>query len=161
MSEAAGQGAGGSIRPATLADLDALLALEEVFPGDRLLRRDFRHSVRSPTIVTLVGEAPGAVARPGALAGYAILHVRRGSRVGRLASVAVAPEQEGRGVGKRLVGAMESAARERGCDRVRLEVRADNGRAARIYEAAGYARFAVEPGYYDDGTDAWRYEKRL
>ena len=30
-----------------------------------------------------------------------------------------------------------------------------------LYESAGYRRFAVHRGYYDDGADAFRYEKRL
>ena len=31
----------------------------------------------------------------------------------------------------------------------------------RLYERQGYLRFGVLPGFYEDGTDAWRYEKRL
>ena len=38
------------VRPARLDDLDGLLAIEGVFPTDRLERRAFRHAVASPTI---------------------------------------------------------------------------------------------------------------
>ena len=144
------------IRPAGRDDLDGLLEIEAAaFPGDRLTRRDFRHAIASPSLVSL---AAGEAGRP---TGYLLLQTRRGSTVARITSVAVAIGQDGRGLGRRLVEAAEQEARGRGCDRVRLEVRADNARAARLYEAAGYARFAIVGDYYDDGESAWRYEKRL
>ena len=43
--------------------------------------------------------------------------------------------------------------------RVRLEAREDNFRALRLYESAGYARFARVDGYYEDGAPALRLEK--
>ena len=33
--------------------------------------------------------------------------------------------------------------------------------AIRLYERRGYRRFAARRGYYEDGGDAWRYEKEL
>ena len=39
----------------------------------------------------------------------------------------------------------------------RLEVRQDNAAAVGLYEAAGYARLAPLPAYYEDGGDGWRY----
>ena len=53
------------------------------------------------------------------------------------------------------------AARAQGCDRLRLEVRADNGAGIRLYQRRGYTRFAVRPDYYEDGMEAWRYERAL
>lgn len=145
-----------TIRPAVAADIDGLLRLEEAaFASDRLDRRAFRHAVASPTILALA--APG----PDGLAGYVLMQVRRGSRLARLTSVAVAPDRAGQGLGRALLRAAETAAREAGCDRLRLEVRADNEAARRLYERAGYTRFAVVAGYYEDGEAAWRYERRL
>ena len=40
-------------------------------------------------------------------------------------------------------------------------MRADNGAGIRLYERRGYVRFAVRPDYYEDGMEAWRYEKAL
>ena len=48
-----------------------------------------------------------------------------------------------------------------GCDRLRLEVRADNEAAIGLYERRGYARFAETPDYYEDGEAAFRFEKAL
>src|SRR6185295_11111428 len=54
--------------------------------------------------------------------------------------LAVLPDCRGRGVGRALLGAVDDAARERGCVKVTLEVQENNRRARRIYEAAGFAQ---------------------
>lgn len=144
------------IRPAELGDIDRLVALEEaVFPSDRLNRRNFRHAIRSPTILTRVAGEPGS------LAGYAFVEIRRGSRTARLSSIAVAPAAAGCGVARKLLAAAEDAARAAGAERLRLEVRADNVRAARLYEAARYRKLERLDDYYEDGEAAQRYEKLL
>jgi [ribosomal protein S18]-alanine N-acetyltransferase len=145
-----------TVRPARLADLDALMALETAaFASDRAERRAIRHAITSPTISLLValdGEA---------LVGAATVERRRLSRGARLSSIAVAPSRGGTGLGRVLLEAAEAEARRHGCDRLRLEVREDNGPGLRLYERAGYARFETVPDYYEDGTTAWRYEKAL
>ena len=67
----------------------------------------------------------------------------------------------GLGLGSLVLDAAEADARAHGCTRLRLEVRADNGAGIRLYERRGYLRFAVIPDYYEDGMEAWRYEKSL
>jgi ribosomal-protein-alanine N-acetyltransferase len=146
---------GPTIRPAEPSDIDALLRIETVFPTDRADRRGFRHAVRSPTIICRVAEMDGQVC------GYVIVERRRTSDLGRLTSIAVSPETSGSGIGRRLLDAAESEARAAGCARMRLEVRADNAPARRLYEAAGYTLIETVPGYYEDGADACRYEKVL
>jgi len=86
---------------------------------------------------------------------------RKFRRIARLASIAVAPNRGGLGLGGKLLDAAEETARGHGCERLRLEVRADNGAGIRLYERRGYTRFAVRPDYYEDGMEAWRYERRL
>ncbi|MDB5560097.1 MAG: GCN5-related N-acetyltransferase [Enterovirga sp.] len=145
------------IRPAALEDLPALVAIENAaFATDRLDRRALRHAINSPTILARVAAAPD-----GAVVGYVLVQIRRGSDLGWLTSVAVMPGSHGGGLGRRLVEAAEAAAGEAGRTRIRLEVRADNAAARRLYESAGYDRIAVVPDYYEDGGAAWRYEKTL
>ncbi len=145
------------LRPATLGDLEALVALEHAaFATDRAERRAIRHAIRSPTMDVLVALLDGDV-----LVGAAVLERRRASRIARLASIAVAPNRGGLGLGGHLLDAAEETARAHGCDRLRLEVRADNGAGIRLYERRGYTRFAVRPEYYEDGMEAWRYERPL
>src|SRR5688500_10878027 len=55
------------IRAARPADLPALLALEALFPGDRLSPRQFRHHLRNPRARLR------ALRRAGRLVGYALL----------------------------------------------------------------------------------------
>lgn len=148
------------LRPARRADLDALVALEHAaFVTDRAERLAIRHAIDSPTmsvIVALAVEDGEEV-----LVAAAVLERRRSSRIARLSSIAVAPARGGLGIGGRLLDAAEAEARAHGCDRLRLEVRADNGAGIRLYERRGYDRFAVRPDYYEDGMEAWRYEKAL
>lgn len=143
------------IRPAEPRDLDALVRLEEeAFAGDQLDRRAFRHALGSATIDMLVAEADG-------MRGYVLIQRRTGSRLARLTSVAVSRDAVGQGLGRRLVEEAERIAREAGCDRMRLEVRADNDRARALYERAGYTLFTRVEDYYEDGEAALRFEKPL
>lgn len=63
-------------------------------------------------------------------------------RLLNLHDLAVIPEYRGRGVGRRLLAAVEEKARELGCCKVTLEV-LENNPARQIYEAAGY----ITPDY--------------
>ena len=144
------------IRPATIADLDALVALERrAFTTDHLSPRQYRHHLHSPTAIVLTA-ADGS-----GLLGKAVVFLRARSDIARLYSIAVADAARGRGLGEALLAAAEDAAREHACARMRLEVRQDNSAAIRLYERLGYRRFAARRGYYEDGADAWRYEKAL
>lgn len=143
------------IRPAVPGDLEALLTLEQAsFPGDRLSRRQYRHHLRNPGAhVLVVGES--------ALAGAAVVLFRRGSRVARLYSLAVAAAMRGHGIATCLLQAVEAIARERDCRVLRLEVRCDNAAAVALYRRAGYRSIGTHEGYYEDGADALRFEKSV
>jgi ribosomal-protein-alanine N-acetyltransferase len=150
-----------TLREAQSGDLDALVALEHAaFASDRAERRAIRHAITSPSMTLVVALVDDASAAP-VLVGAATIERRRGSRSARLSSIAVSPARAGLGLGGRLLDAAEAEARRHGCTRLRLEVRADNGAGIRLYERRGYVRFAVRPDYYEDGMEAWRYEKDL
>lgn len=144
------------IRPAVRSDLDAVEQLEgSAFSSDQLSRRSLRYYISAPTACFLVLEHEGKIV------GDAIVAFRRGSRVARLYSIAVAPGLAGQGLGRSLLAACEAAACERGSTMLRLEVRSDNGAARRLYERAGYRRFGAYDDYYEDGALAERYERDL
>lgn len=144
------------IRRATLADLDALLALERAtFESDRISRAQWRRHIGSPTATVLVTGPPGEV-HAAAVAFY-----RNNSRSARLYSLAVGGHARGTGLGGALLAAIEADARGRGRDAMHLEVRIDNPSAIALYERRGYARAARLPHFYEDGADAWRYVKTL
>jgi len=132
-----------------------MLAIEALFPSDRMPERQFRHQL-------LRGKGRLRVAVEGRqLLGYALTMFRAGTRVARLYSLAVHPDARGRGIGAALLADAERGARRRGCVRVRLEVRVRNRAAIAMYEVRGYRRFARRVDYYEDGSDAFRYEATL
>jgi ribosomal protein S18 acetylase RimI-like enzyme len=145
-----------AIRHATLADIPAMVRLEEVsFPGDRLSPRALRRLVREGRAICLVAELGGQVA------GDAVVLLRRGSRSARLYSLAVDPALRGAGIGTALLAEAERLALLAGPEEMRLEVREDNGAAIRRYLATGYAMTGRKPDFYDDGTAAAVMKKRL
>ena len=52
--------------------------------------------------------------------------------------LAVVPAYRGRGIGRALLGAVETQARERGCGKLTLEVIEDNVRARGLYASCGF-----------------------
>lgn len=138
-------------------DVEALKALEQqAFDTDRLSPRSFRDFLKSPSASLIIAE-DGA----GRLIGYALVRVRRGTRVARLYSIAVAKDVRGLGIGEQLIRAAEEEARCRGELVMRLEVRADNASAVALYRRLGYREFGRYFDYYQDHTDAIRLEKRI
>ncbi|MEO8261061.1 MAG: GNAT family N-acetyltransferase [Pseudolysinimonas sp.] len=64
----------------------------------------------------------------------------------------VAPEARGTGLGRRLLEAVEAAARDRGIPILRLETGEPQTAAVALYEAAGYRRIPAFGEYVDDPT---------
>ena len=144
------------VREAERGDIDALIDLEHrVFATDRLARRSLRRFLQSPTAEVIVAEHDDQ------LAGTAIVLFRPRSLIARLYSIAVAPHMGGRGIAPMLLAAAEAAAVARGCRAIRLEVHVTNHAAVSRYRKSGYREFGRIRGYYDDGGDALRFEKRL
>lgn len=145
------------VRRAETSDLDDLVTLEDrTFDSDRMTRDQYRRHLDSDSALVLV-----ASANHRNFLGTAVVFFRKGSSVARLYSLASQPESRGKGVGTALVEATETAARQRRCRALRLEVRTDNVSAIKLYERLGYQRIASLPTYYQDGADGWRYEKVL
>ena len=71
--------------------------------------------------------------------------------------LAVLPEHRGAGVGRALLSAVESRARQIDCCKITLEVREDNERARSLYRSVGFGDFA--PGA--EPTPTLFLEKRL
>lgn len=141
------------IRRAEATDLDALVDLEQrSFSGDRISRAQYRRHLDSDSALVLIATAERQVR------GSAVLFLRRRSRLARLYSLATHPEARGRGIGSALLDAIASAARQRGCTALRLEVRSDNATAIALYERCGFRRIGNHAGYYEDGADALRLE---
>lgn len=138
-----------TVRRAGKCDLDTIDALESgAFEADRFPRRNLRRLLASTGASVFIAQ------RESQAVGYALVLFRKGARVARLYSIAVAPEARGTGVVTALLQAVGREAVRRGCTRLRLEVRASNARARRAYERAGFSLAGVRPHYYPDGEDA-------
>ncbi len=146
----------GFIREATLDDLEALLVIEsQCFEYDRLSRRSFRYLLSKGKAETLV------YINNGHIRGYSMVLFNSGTSLARLYSLAVVGNLRGKGVGQSLISASEHAALDRGIAILRLEVRPDSKAAIHLYEKAKFKIIGTAPDYYEDGSDALRYEKRL
>lgn len=76
-------------------------------------------------------------------------------------TVAVDPDEQGRGTGRQLLAGLLAEADRRDCGDVHLEVRGGNAPAIALYERYGFARVGVRRGYYADGADALVMRRRL
>lgn len=76
-----------------------------------------------------------------------------------LGRIYVLPKRWGEGIGRRLLSHAEEKIEERGGERVRLSVMAENDRAVGFYESAGYERVGE---FYDEriATQGYTYVKK-
>ncbi len=76
-------------------------------------------------------------------------------------TVAVAPDERGRGTGRALLAELVDRARRQGARVLRLEVRADNSSALGLYGASGFMVDGRRRDYYGRGMDAVLMSLRL
>ncbi len=144
------------IEQATASDLDSIVEVEnEVFEADRLSRRSLKYLLTKANATTLIERMDGVVR------GYGIVLYNIGTSLARLYSLGVRSQFRGQGVGVALLRAAEQDAVENECVTMRLEVRRDNAAAIQLYQKNGYKQFDVVPDYYEDHTEALRFEKKL
>ncbi|SHO48948.1 GNAT family N-acetyltransferase [Desulfopila aestuarii] len=144
------------ILPATLSDLDALVALEhELFTSDRIPRRQFRY------LLTRANSVAVKIEQEGKLAGYLILLRRRRSQNLRIYSIGISTWARHLGYGRELVSFAEQFARENTLRYVTLEVCEQNIGAIKLYERTGFQRHGEKPGYYEDGCNALCMRKEI
>lgn len=67
-------------------------------------------------------------------------------------TIAVAPGQQGRGLGRTLLHRLRTQARESGAEALLLEVRADNKPARNLYLRTGFEHIRTRRGYYHPGN---------
>jgi ribosomal protein S18 acetylase RimI-like enzyme len=95
--------------------------------------------LRGDALVLIARRAEKPIGLAVCLASYSTF---RGMPVLNLHDLAVVPDERGKGVAKKLLEAVEDAARARNCCKITLEVREDNAHARRIYERNGFVDYA-------------------
>ena len=121
------------------ADLDLVMRIEQrayPFPWTRGI---FRDCLRA-------GYPAWVLEQEGELIGYGVLSIAAGEA--HVLNVCVAPEAQGRGLGRKLVRAFLHLARGRGVQRVFLEVRPSNRGAIALYHDEGFNEIGRRPRYY-------------
>jgi [ribosomal protein S18]-alanine N-acetyltransferase len=136
------------VRPATTADLDAVMAIERAsFPSDAWSEPAMRETLT-------VGDAFVAEDERGVV-GYAALLAPAGSGDADVLTIAVGSGFRGEGTGAALLQQLLRTAADRGARRVFLEVRADNPIAQELYISRGFTSVGRRARYYQpDGVDA-------
>lgn len=139
-----------TLRDATPADLDAIMAIEtRSFPTDAWSREVMASELAGPYGRYLVDEVDGSVI------GYGGVRALRGSADADIQTIAFDAPHRGAGRGRALLRALLDAARQRGAREVFLEVRADNPSAEGLYLSEGFVEIGRRPRYYQpDGVDA-------
>jgi len=144
------------IEPATMGDLDAIMALEEAGfgPASRWIRRSWM-----PELTGTGHYVSAARDADGALQGVAAFH--RVGEVADLNRVIVAPLFRGRGIGRALLECGCGWAVAGGAERMLLEVEPDNEAALGLYRAFGFLDVATRANYYGAGRNALVMQKEL
>ena len=140
----------------THSDLARVLEIEvDLFPVDAWSEDLFLGELaevsisRDVSVATLDSE----------IVGYASF--RYVGKQGDVNTVAVASDQQGKGIGTALMNWLESQAALRNVREIFLEVRSDNEAAIKMYDARGYERIDIRRNYYGNTIDANIMRKRV
>jgi ribosomal-protein-alanine N-acetyltransferase len=136
-----------SITSARLADLDAILALEQSgFPtGEQWSRRSWEGELLGEHRTVLVARGSQTVG---------VISLQTVGPAADLHRLVVSPRARRQGVGSALVGAGIEAVRHLGAETLMLEVGWDNDPAIALYQRMGFEQRAAREDYYGPGQHA-------
>lgn len=132
------------LRPMEEKDVSLVAAIERAaypFPWNATI---FRDCIR-------VGYSCWLAEVDGAVAGYAIMSVAADEA--HLLNICVAPDWQGRGIGRLLLTRVVQLARYHRVSGMFLEVRPSNVAARRLYDKAGFLEVGRRPRYYPGTVD--------
>jgi [ribosomal protein S18]-alanine N-acetyltransferase len=130
------------IRPMCQEDIDAVVAVEcaaYLYPWSKGIFQDCLR-VDYCCWVGEVGEG---------IAVYGIMSVAVGES--HIFNLCVHPQQQGKGLGRRMLRHLLSLARKRNADTAFLEVRASNTAARALYASEGFCEIGTRRNYYPNG----------
>lgn len=133
------------IRPATIADIPAILVIEQASFADPWTLGAFRGMLSQPHVIGSVAESEGEVV------GYTIAWAIGDEA--ELANLAVAPGRRGQGIGRLLLDALLALLDARGGANVFLEVRDSNEAAQALYRSRGFTAAGRRKDYYRKPTE--------
>jgi len=133
------------LQPATIRDLSALRKLEKAcFEKDAWPLLDLIAVLTWPDVIRI------KAVENGMMIGFVAGEPRSSKREFWIATIAVDPRYQRRGIGRRLLRACEEQAQ---LHQLKLTVRISNQPAISLYEKEGYRTMDIWKGYYVDGED--------
>jgi ribosomal-protein-alanine N-acetyltransferase len=141
------------IRPATAADIPAIIAIERSSESAAHWSESAYHDIfRSVAVrISLVSEHGH-----GSLVGFVIARIGGGDC--EIENIAVADSMQRRGVGSELVNGLKEEAQRRDIARIFLEVRESNTAARALYKKCGFQIIGRRNSYYGSpAEDAIQY----
>ena len=134
------------VRRMTIADLDAVVAIEEATFPTPWSKESFRQELeRNVAARYLVAEKDGCVIGYGGA--WVILDESH------ITNIAIAESQRGNGYGRTLTQALMQYLANLGAEYATLEVRKSNIRAQNLYKSLGFIQLGVRKRYYEDNNE--------
>ena len=141
------------LQPATIRDLGALRRLEKAcFEKDAWPLLDLIAVLTWPEVIRIKAVDEGM------MIGFVAGEPRSFRKEFWIATIAVDPRYQRRGIGRKLLRACEQQAK---LPRLKLTVRISNQAAISLYEEEGYRTMDIWKSYYVDGEDGLVMAKNL
>lgn len=141
------------LQPASLRDLGALRKLEKAsFEKDAWPLLDLIAVLTWPEVIRIKAMEDGM------MIGFVAGEPRYSRKEFWIATIAVDPRYQRRGIGRKLLRACEEQAK---LSRLKLTVRISNQGAISLYEREGYRTMDIWKSYYVDGEDGLVMGKNL
>ena len=143
-----------ALRPVERADLLSVVHIEERTFERPWTLATFEEFLDAPGFLVLEDPFEEDIGKT--LAGYVVAEtvIARGRRFGHVKDLAVKPERQGAGRGRRLLLSALSVLANQGAGQARLEVRPSNDAALALYESTDFEIVGRKQGYYENGEDA-------
>ena len=127
------------MRAMTQADVDAVLAIEQVVQRFPWTRGNFSDALASGYLCSVHEKG-------GKIRGYTVM--MQAADEAELLNIGVATDQQRKGLGRIMLSEMLEDARGRNMRSVFLEVHPTNVGAIALYRSAGFSKIGVRRGYY-------------